>query len=184
MSECQIERLAFRALTAPVTQVPIQTPVSPDGRWVATAVLSLTTVRRPSTGSADHVAIIDTRSDRVVKYIPAPAGAHGINWGAKLGGGYYAYLASQFANVVTVIDPDPNADGNGSDAAVVGTIRLSNGSPGSGVTDGVGGQGIKPLPMTHDGWIQKTVALVGTGQLSPEVEAWIGQLTPPQRDPH
>ena len=85
-------------------QVPIQTPVSPDERWVATAVLSLTTVPRANTGSADHVAIIDTRTNSVVAYIPTPAGTHGVNWGAKLGGGYYAYVTNQHANVLSVID--------------------------------------------------------------------------------
>ncbi|MCI0586350.1 MAG: hypothetical protein L0323_05875 [Planctomycetes bacterium] len=164
-------------------QVPIQTPVSPDERWVATAVFSLTTVPRATTGSADHVAIIDTSLDEVVALLPTPAGTHGVNWGAKLGGGYYAYVTNQHANVLTVIDPDPDGDGEGCDAAVVGTILLSNGSPGAGATDGTGGQGVKPLPMTHDGWIQKTVALAGTGALSPEVEGWIALLTEEQRDP-
>ena len=32
--------------------------------------------------------------------------------------------------------------------AVVGTIILTNASPGAGVTDGTGGQGVKPLPIT------------------------------------
>lgn len=164
-------------------QVPIQTPVSPDGKWVATAVLSLTTVARSATGSADHVAIIDARTDQVVKRLGTPGGTHGVNWGAKRGGGYYAYVTNQFSNVLTVIDPDPNNDGSASDAAVVGNIRLANGSAGAGATDGTGGQGVKPLPMTHDGWIQPTVALVGTGQLSAEVEGWIKLLTPQQKDP-
>ena len=165
-------------------QGPIQTPVSPDEKWVATAVFSLTTVPRPPVGSADHVAIIDTATDQIVKYVPTPAGTHGINWGAKRGGGYYAYVTNQHANVLTVIDPDPNGDGNGTDAAAVGTILLTNGSAGAGATDGTGGQGVKPLPMTHDGWIQPTVALSGTGALSPEVEGWISLLTPEQKDPH
>jgi hypothetical protein len=164
-------------------QVPIQTPVSPDERWVVTAVLSLTTVDRPPTGAADHVAVIDTHTNEVVKFLPAQAGAHGVNWGAKLGGGYYAYVSNQHANVMTIVDPDPNFDGNGSDAAVVGRIVLSNGSAGAGVTDGTGGQGIKPLPITHDGWIQHTVALSGTGALSAEVESWIAALTDFQRNP-
>ena len=164
-------------------QVPIQTPVSPDERWAATAVLSLTTVPRSNLGTADFVAIIDTSLNQVVARVPTPAGTHGINWGAKLGGGYYAYVTHQHANVLTVIDPDPDEDGDGSDAAVVGLIVLSNGSPGAGVTDGVGGQGIKPLPLTHDGWIQKTVAMVGTGELSAEVEEWIGKLTDDQKNP-
>lgn len=164
-------------------QVPIQSPVSPDGRFIATAVMSLTTVPRTNTGSADHVAIIDAFTDNVVAYVPTSAGTHGANWGAKRGGGYYLYVTNQFANVLTVIDPDPNGDGSGSDAAVVGTILLANGSEGAGVTDGTGGQGVKPLPMTHDGWIQPTVDLAGSGVLSAEVEGWINLLTPEQKDP-
>jgi DNA-binding beta-propeller fold protein YncE len=164
-------------------QVPIQTPVSPNEQWAATAVLSLTKVDRPPTGSADHVAIIDTTTDQVVALVPTPAGTHGVNWGAKLGGGYYAYVTNEHANLLTIIDPDPNGDDNGADAAVVGTILLANGSRGAGATDGTGGQGVKPLPMTHDGWIQPTVALAGTGQLSREVEGWIRRLTPEQKDP-
>ena len=137
----------------------------------------------PATGSPDHVAIIDTHTNQVVKYVPTPAGTHGVNWGAKLGGGYYAYVTNQHANVLTVIDPDPDGDGSATDAAVVGTILLANGSPGAGVTDGTGGQGVKPLPMAHDGWMQETVALVGTGALSSEVEGWISELTFYQKDP-
>ncbi len=164
-------------------QVPIQTPVSPDERFAAVAVLGLTNVPNSETGSADHVAIIDTATDTVKAFVPTPGGTHGVNWGAKLGGGYYAYVSCQWSNVMTIIDPDPTGEGDGSDAAVVGIILLANGSPGAGVTDGTGGQGIKPLPLTHDGWIQPTVALVGTGQLSDEVERWIGQLTEFQKDP-
>ncbi len=164
-------------------QAPIQTPVSPDERWVATAVLSLTTVDRPDTGTADYVAIIDTELDEVVSLVPTPAGTHGINWGARQGGGYYAYVTNQHANVLTVLDPDPDGDGDASDAAAVGTILLANASPDAGVTDGTGGQGVKPIPMTHDGWIQRTAELVGTGQLSAEVEGWVAQLTEQQRNP-
>ena len=164
-------------------QVPVQTPVSPDEKWVATAVLSLTTVPRTTTGAADHVAIIDTATNQVVAFVPTPAGTHGINWGAKQGGGYYAWVTNQHANVATIIDPDPNGDGDGTDAAVVGTILLANQSAGAGVTDGTGGQGVKPLPMTHDGWVQETVALFGSGALSAEVEDWITKLTPEQRNP-
>jgi hypothetical protein len=108
---------------------------------------------------------------------------HGINWGARLGGGYYAYVTNQHANVMTVIAPDPDGDGAGSDAAAVGQILLANGSGDAGVTDGTGGQGVKPIPLTHDGWIQKTVAMSGTGALSEEVEGWIALLTDHQRNP-
>jgi YVTN family beta-propeller protein len=164
-------------------QAPIQVPVSPDGRFAAAAVLSLTTVPRLPTGSADHVAIIDTTTDTVVANVPTPAGTHGAHWGAKLGGGYYLYVTNQYSNALTVIDPDPNGNGSASDAAVVGRIILASGSGGAGVTDGVGGQGLKPLPNMYDGWVQDTVALSGTGELSAEVEGWISLLTPAQKDP-
>lgn len=164
-------------------QAPIQTPVSPDGRFVVTAVLSLTTVDRPPTGAADHVAVIDARTDQVAAYLPTPAGTHGANWGAKLGGGYYCFVTNQHSNAMTVVDPDPDGDGDACDAAVVGTIVLANGSSGAGVTDGTGGQGVKPLPNMHDGWIQPTVELADAGEVSSEVAGWIAQLTDFQRDP-
>jgi hypothetical protein len=67
--------------------------------------------------------VIDTALNDVVAFVATPAGTHGVNWGAKLGGGYYAYVASQHANVLTVVDPDPDADGDGSDAAVLSAAR-------------------------------------------------------------
>src|ERR671910_77505 len=169
-------------------QVPIQTPVSPDGRFVATAVLSLSTVARPCTGSPDHVAVIDTRTDDVVRFVGIPAraatanGAHGVNFGMKLGGGWYAHVASQFSNMLTVLDLDPNRDHSAADATVAGRVLLANGQPGGArVTDGVGGQGVKPLPTPYDGWIQDTVA--AAAQADPEVRGWIAALTACQRDP-
>lgn len=169
-------------------QVPIQLPVSPDGRFVAVAVLSLTTVPRACTGFPDHIAVIDTATDTVVRFVGVPAregtanGAHGANFGAKLGGGYYVHVASQFSNMLTVVDLDPNGDGSAADAAVAGRVFLANGVPGGPrVTDGVGGQGIKPLPNVYDGWIQDTVARAA--QTDPEVRGWLAQLTPCQRNP-
>ncbi|MBI2831382.1 MAG: hypothetical protein HYX79_03905 [Chloroflexi bacterium] len=177
-------------------QVPIQPPASPDGRFVGVAVLSLTTVagNRPTgspTSSPDHVAIIDTATDEVVAFLGTVAtagkgaGTHGANWGAKLGGGYYLHVANQFANFLTIIDPDPNGDLDGTDAAIVGRILLTSGSAGAGVTDGVGGQGIKPIPNMYNGWIQDTVGIFETdpGRLSAEVQGWIAQLTPQQKNP-
>jgi hypothetical protein len=169
-------------------QVPIQLPVSPDGRFVSVAVLSLTTVPRSCTGSPDHVSIIDTRTDEVVKIVGIPvksgtaAGTHGANYGAKKGGGYYVHVANQWSNMLSVVDVDPNGDGEATDAAVVGRILLANGMPGGPrVTDGVGGQGIKPLPNVYDGWVQDTVAVAA--ETEPEVQGWIAQLTPCQKNP-
>ncbi|HEY9378237.1 MAG TPA: hypothetical protein VIQ02_14220, partial [Jiangellaceae bacterium] len=169
-------------------QVPIQLPVSPDGRFVGVAVLSLTTIARACTGSSDHVAIIDTATDTVVKFLGIPTepgranGAHGANYGAKLGGGYYLHVASQFSNKLGVVDLDPNGDGSATDAVVVGRVLLANGVPGGPrTTDGTGGQGIKPLPNVYDGWVQDTVAR--TAQTDAEVQGWIAQMTPCQKNP-
>lgn len=169
-------------------QAPIQLPVSPDGRFVGVAVLSLSTVARPCTGSSDHIAIIDTATDKVVKFLGVPTeagkanGAHGANFGAKLGGGYYLHVASQFSNKLTVVDIDPNNDGSAADAAVAGRVFLANMVPGGPrTTDGVGGQGIKPLPNVYDGWVQDTVAR--TAQTDSEVKGWISKLTACQKNP-
>jgi hypothetical protein len=68
-------------------------------------------------------------------------------------------VASQFSNMLTVLDLDPNGDSSAADAAVAGRVFLANGQPGGArVTDGVGGEGVKPLPTPYDGWIQDSVA--------------------------
>lgn len=167
-------------------KLPIQTPASPDGRWVVTAVFSLASGVAP-----DTIAVIDTKADggkgALVKELPAPAGAHGVNWGAKKDGGYYAYVASQHSNGVTIVDPDPNGDGNGNDAEIAGRISLR---AGAGVpalpqapTIGVGGQGILPLPLVKDGWIQDTVAEWEAGNTSSEINGFITALTECQKHP-
>jgi len=163
-------------------KLPIQTPASPDGKWVATAVFSLVSHTNP-----DTIAIIDTRADggkgELVAELPCPAGCHGANWGAQDGGGYYAYITSQHSNILTVVDPDPNNDDDGSDAEIVAQIVLANGGPTGGITDGSGGQGILPLPLVSNGWVQDTVAACDDGQCSDEVEGWINDLTAAQKDP-
>jgi hypothetical protein len=114
------------------------------------------TISRPCTDSPDHVALIDTRTDEIVRFVGIPAragtanGAHGVNFGMKQGGGWYAHVASQFSNMLTVLDLDPNSDSSAADAAVAGRVFLANGQPGGArVTDGVGGQGVKPLPTPY-----------------------------------
>jgi hypothetical protein len=47
--------------------------------------------------------------------------------------------------------------------------------------NGMGGQGVLPLPVADHGWIEQTAKLSGSGQLSAEVEAWLGALTTAQR---
>jgi hypothetical protein len=131
--------------------LPIQTPVSPNGKFMVTAnTLSGT------------ITIIDTTIDELVKVLPCSAGCHGVNFGAKKGGGYYAYVSSKFSNDLIVVDPDPNDDGNVADATIVGRILLALG-PNSDVPaddevttyGGMGGQGVLPIPLVYNGWVQK-----------------------------
>ncbi len=85
-----------------------------------------------------------------------------MNFGAKKGGGYYAYVSSKFSNDLIVVDPDPNDDGNVADATIVGRILLALGPNADVPTDddvtayaGMGGQGVLPIPLVYNGWVQK-----------------------------
>ena len=153
------------AITGPVGALPIQTPVSPDGKNMVTA--------NTLTGT---ITVIDTETDTLVAMLPCDPGCHGVQYGAKKGGGYYAYVASKFSNRMLVVDPDPNNDGNPKDAKIVGSVGLFskaatatddaiNGNP------GMGGQGVLAIPVVYNGWVQNLPA------------AWKNQLTPAQRDP-
>lgn len=149
----------------PFGGLSIQLPVSPDDKaLVAANVLSQT------------VSVVDPKTDKVVKDLPCSAGCHGINFGAKKGGGYYAYVSNKFANVMQIIDVDPNMDGNIADAAVVGTKTLdatADTKVDGTITgaSGMGGQGVLPIPLVYNGWAQQN-----TGK-------WAEMLTPQQRDP-
>ncbi|SFE69731.1 copper oxidase [Nitrosomonas sp. Nm166] len=157
-------------ISGPAGALPIQTPVSPDGKHMVTANMLI-----------DTITVIDTRpglvtTDEVVAMLPCDPGCHGVQYGAKQGGGYYAYVTSKFSNRMTVVDPDPNGDGDPSDARIAGTVGLFaadttqmddtiKGNP------GMGGQGILPIPLAYNGWVQNLPA------------SWSSQLTPAQRDP-
>jgi len=145
--------------------LPIQNAVSPDNQTmlVADAV-------------SGQISVIDPQTDKLIKTIPCDPGCHGINWGAKKGGGYYGYVSSKFANTLIVIDGDPNADGNPADAKMVGHMVM-NPDAGTKMDDtitaypGMGGQGVLPLPLVYNGWVQHDPA------------AWKAKLTCQQRDP-
>jgi DNA-binding beta-propeller fold protein YncE len=151
-------------LGGPIGALPIQTPVSPDGKFVITG--------NTLTGT---ITIIDTATDTLVKMIACDPGCHGVNFGAKKGGGYYAYVTSKFANRLIVLDYDPNNDGNVDDAVIAGAVVLANDSApnDAGITGnrGQGGQGILPVPNVYNGWVQ---------QLPNSYKA---QLTPAQQNP-
>ena len=152
-------------ITGPVGALPIQTPVSPHGKWVITANTLTATI-----------TIIDTATDELVKMLPCSAGCHGVNFGAKAGGGYYAYVSSKFSNDLLIVDPDPNGDGGAGDAVIAGRVILVAGA--GTLTDdaptlhrGMGGQGVLAIPNPYNGWVQKLP------------QFWKDQLTTAQRQP-
>jgi hypothetical protein len=133
-------------ITGPVDALPIQTPVSLDGRYMVTA----------NTLTATNITIVDTETDTVVKMLGCDEGCHGVQFGAKQGGSYYAYVASNLFNALTVVDDDPNNDGNPSDAAIVGKLSLlstSGTTKDANITGnkGIGGQGVIATPVPYNG---------------------------------
>lgn len=144
--------------------LPIQTPVSPDGKAVVIA----------ATGG--QIVIVDTATDTIVKMLECDPGCHGANFGAKQGGGYYAYITSKFSNRLTVVDLDPNGDGNLANADIVGHVSLvdsidtAKDDAVSGLP-GFGGNGVLAIPNVYNGWVQNLP------------EEWKAGLTAAQRDP-
>jgi YVTN family beta-propeller protein len=152
-------------VSGPIGFLPIQTPVSPDGQYMVTA----------NTGSGT-ITIIDTETDELVKNLSCSAGCHGVNFGAKKDGGYYAYVSSSFSNDLVIVDGDPNNDGDPTDAEIAGRISLV-GSPETQVDDkvtalpGTGGMGVLPIPIIYNGWVQNLP------------EEWKSLLTDEQQNP-
>ena len=157
--------------------LPIQTPVSPDGTNMVTA--------NTLTGT---ITVVDTRpgsanENKVVAMLPCDPGCHGVQYGAKQGGGYYAYVASKFGNAMIVVDPDPNGDGNPIDAVIAGRILLA----GSATKQddrvignaGMGGQGVLAVPVPYNGWVQQWVENCKTK----DCNTWKRKLTDAQKDP-
>ncbi len=140
--------LAGGAIIGPVGALPIQTPVSPDGKFVITG--------NTLTGT---ITIIRTSDDTLVAMVPCDPGCHGVNFGAKKGGGYYAYVTSKFANRLIVLDYDPNNDGNVDDAVIAGAVVLANDNVPKDDkiigNRGQGGQGVLPVPNVYNGWVQE-----------------------------
>jgi YVTN family beta-propeller protein len=151
------------AVTGPVGALPIQTPVSPDGKSMVTANVLTGTI-----------TIVDPVTDTVVKMLPCDPGCHGVQYGAKQGGGYYAYVSSKFSNALIVVGFD--ASGSAASADIVGRIALT--SVGTTAADdaisaypSMGGQGILPIPVVYNGWVQNLP------------DSWKNQLTSAQRNP-
>jgi YVTN family beta-propeller protein len=171
-------------ITGPVGALPIQTPVSPDGTNMVTANTLTATITIVDTRHLLSNGSVNPNEDKVVTMLGCDPGCHGVQYGAKQGGGYYAYVANKFSNALIVVDPDVNRDGDPSDAVVVGRVLLAG--PASAVQDdavkgnkGMGGQGVLPVPVVYNGWVQQWVANCGT----PDCTTWKGQLTDKQKNP-
>jgi YVTN family beta-propeller protein len=166
-----------------VGALPIQTPVSPVGTNMVTANTLTASITIVDTRHLLSNGSVNPNEDTVVAMLPCDPGCHGVQYGAKLGGGYYAYVASKFGNAMIVVDPDPDGNGDPSDAAIVGRVLLV----GTGTDDtvignaGMGGQGVLAVPNVYNGWVQQWVANCET----PDCTTWKGPggLTDEQKNP-
>ena len=158
--------------------LPIQTPISPDDKWMVTA-LTL----------GGKIAVVDVSEDPPVVKEPlldCDPGCHGVQWGAKQGEGegYYAYVTSKFSNALIVVDPELNE--------VVGKISLADRSAENDDRiigyDGMGGQGVLAIPNVYDGWIQKTVEVCESNMCSDDMNTYLFDgdegLNDDQRNPN
>ncbi len=143
---------------------PVQIPVSPDGKFAITG-----------NTLGGTISIVDTATDTLVRLIPCDPGCHGVNFGAKKGGGYYAYITPKFANRLIVLDYDPDNNGKVDDAEIAGWVVLANDKvcKDDKITGnrGQGSQGVSPIPNVYNGWVQE----LPTG--------YKAQLTRQQRNP-
>lgn len=167
-----------------VGALPIQTPTSPDGTNMVTANTLTATITVVDTRHKLPNGSVNPKEDTVVKTLDCDPGCHGVQYGAKVGGGYYAYIANKFSNAMIVVDPDPNGDGDPSDAVEVGRVLLAGSA--SVVQDdtvignkGMGGQGVLAVPVAYNGWVQQWVQNCSTR----DCKTWKGQLTDEQKNP-
>ena len=152
-------------ITGPIGGLPIQIPISPNGKYMVVAN-TLT----------ETLLVVDTETDKIVNMLPCDPGCHGVQFGAKENGGYYAYVSSLFSNEMIVVDADPNNDENLTDATIAGRISLVA----SEVTTkddnivgnaGMGGQGVLTIPVIYTGWVQNIP------------QTWKDKLTADQQNP-
>jgi len=135
--QCQI-----LGVPAPVVNVPIQIPVSPDNRYAVAAM-----------GKAAQVAFIDTVSNSVVSTAECGAGCHGGNMAAKKGGGFYGWFTMQYQNKVSVMDMDTLTKAGDVPLNIRSILTLQGLTPLAqptvvGVAEGQsGGMGVGPFPL-------------------------------------
>ncbi|MDH5431411.1 MAG: multicopper oxidase domain-containing protein [Nitrosopumilus sp.] len=166
--------------------LPIQTPISPDDQYMVTALTlggKIGVVDVSSSNPEDHF---------VTAILDCDPGCHGVQWGAKDGGGYYAYVSSKFSNVMIVVDPNPDDDVETDDAEIAGRVLLADNDADSDDRvigyEGFGGQGVLAIPNVYEGWIQNTVDTCdvpgnGNGPCGKEIKDFLKDLTNDQQDP-
>jgi len=157
--------------------LPIQSPVSPDDKWMVTANLI-------GPDGPPVITVVDTHVDEIVATLPCDPGCHGVQWGAKKGGDYYAYVSSKFSNALIVVDPK-----DGYNAEIAGKVILTKESK-TAIDDrvigyaGQGGQGVLTIPNVYEGWIQQTVEDCGKrDSCSDEINKYLKELKKSQKDP-
>ncbi len=119
-----------------VNGVPIQAPISPDGKWLVQA----NSGGLPGLfGDAAKAAItvIKLNYDDPKGYqkfvLPGFPGTHGVTYGYKQGGGLYAYVTAKFTPVLRVVDL------SGDEPVIAGDVDI----------DSWGGMGVLALPNAN-----------------------------------
>ncbi len=120
----------------PVNGVPIQAPISPDGKWLVQANSGGLPGLFGDSGKAAITAIKLNYEDPkgYQKYVlPGFPGTHGVSYGYKEGGGLYAYVTAKFAPVLRVVDI------SGDEPVIAGDVDI----------DSWGGMGLIALPNAN-----------------------------------
>ncbi|WP_413936900.1 YncE family protein [Nitrospira sp. BLG_1] len=181
-----------------VGALPIQTPVSPDGTNMVTANTLTGTITVVDTRHLLPNGSVNPKEDTIVAMpvdkngMACDPGCHGVQYGAKAlppgdknpYGQYYAYVANKFSNAMIIVDPDPDRNGDPSDAKIVGRVLLAGSA--STVQDdtvignkGMGGQGVLAVPNVYNGWVQQWVE----NCKGRDCNNWKKQLTSKQKNP-
>ena len=79
-------------------------------------------------------------------------------------------MANKFANDLIVVDVDT--------LEIAGRLLLADPND-SSITahNGMGGQGVLPLPLAEPVRLKTTIELSGSGELSDQVEGWLKQVS-------
>jgi plastocyanin len=108
-----------------VGSIPIQSPVTADGRYVVTANAGGIGVKASIT--VTQLDYNNPANSKIVATLPGYPGSHGVEYGFKKGGGVYAYVSNKFAPVLQVVDMTT------APPTLAGEVDLGNGWGGMGV---------------------------------------------------